>query len=63
MGALDNLKDKAKDVAGRHNDKVDQGIEKAGDAVEAKLDGKHSDKVGTGVTKAQEGVDKFAGGQ
>jgi hypothetical protein len=36
--------DKAKDLLGKHDDKVDQGIEKVGDLVDDKLPG-HSDKV------------------
>jgi len=36
--------DKAKDLFGKHDDKVDQGIEKVGDLVDDKLPG-HSDKV------------------
>lgn len=40
MGFLD----KAKDMLGQHDDKVDQGIEQAGDLVDDKFAG-HSDKV------------------
>jgi len=36
--------DKAKDLLGKHDDKVDQGIEKVGDLVDEKLPGQ-SDKV------------------
>ncbi len=36
--------DKAKDLLGKHDDKVDQGIEKAGDLVDKKFTG-HADHV------------------
>ena len=37
--------DKAKDLAGEHSDKVEQGIDKAGDIADQKTDGKYSDKI------------------
>lgn len=39
------LMDKAKDLANKHGDKIDQAVEKAGDLVDAKTGGKYSDKV------------------
>ena len=62
MGAFDNIKDKAKDLAGKHADKVDQGIDKAGDAVDAKTGGQHADKVDTAQDKAKDAADKLANG-
>lgn len=59
MGALDDMKDKAKDLAGEHSDQVDEGLEKAGDFVDEKTGGKHSDKIDRGVDKAREAVDKL----
>jgi hypothetical protein len=41
MGFLD----KAKKLIGEHDDKVDQGIEKAGDAVDDKTGGKYAAQV------------------
>lgn len=51
--------DKAKDLAGQHPDKVDQGIDKAGDAVDQRTGGQHAGQV----DKAQDAVrDRLAGG-
>jgi hypothetical protein len=50
--------DKAKDLAGQHPDQVDQGIEKAGDAVDARTGGTHASQV----DKAQEAVKDRLGG-
>jgi antitoxin protein of toxin-antitoxin system len=46
--------DKAKDAAEQHDDKVDQGLEKAGDAADQKTGGKYDDKIDKGVDAAQE---------
>lgn len=46
--------DKAKDMASDHPDKVDQGIDKAGDTVDSKTGGKYAGKV----DKGQEAADK-----
>jgi MT0933-like antitoxin protein len=46
--------DKAKDMADKHDDKVDQGIEKAGDQVDQRTDNKHSSQVDKGVDQAQQ---------
>jgi hypothetical protein len=59
MGAMDNMKDKAKDVAGQHGDKVDEGIDKAGDMAKEKTGGQHDDKIDKGVDKAQEAADNL----
>lgn len=45
--------DKAKDLAEKHDDKVDQGLEKAGDQVDQRTGGKYADKVDRGVDEAQ----------
>jgi hypothetical protein len=46
--------DKAKDVADQHDDQVDQGLEKAGDAASDKTGGKYDDKIDQGVDAAQQ---------
>ena len=46
--------DKAQDMAGQHDDKVDQGLEKAGDAADQKTGGGHSEQIDRGVDFAQE---------
>lgn len=62
MGAFDKMKDKAKEMAGQHSDKVDQGIEQAGDAVDARTGGKHADKVDMAQDKANQAADRFTNG-
>ena len=57
--ALKNLKDKAEDLAEAHDDKISDGLEKAGDFIDGKTDGKHSDKIDTAVDKAQDYVEKL----
>ncbi|MFH8489804.1 antitoxin [Streptomyces longisporoflavus] len=68
MGILQSLKDKlapAKDkVAGlaqQHGDKIDRGLDKAAQAVDAKTKGKYSDKIQAGSGKAKDAVDRLAG--
>lgn len=46
--------DKAKDQADQHDDKVDQGLEKAGDFADQKTGGKFDDKIDKGVDQAQQ---------
>lgn len=38
--------DKAKEFAGKNPDKVDQGVDKAGDFINQKTGGGHEDQVG-----------------
>lgn len=45
MGLFDSAKDKASESAGEHQDKIDDGIERAGDAADEKTGGKYSDHV------------------
>jgi antitoxin protein of toxin-antitoxin system len=61
MGKLDDMKDKARDLASEHGDKVKEGMEKAGDFVDEKTGGKHSDKIDKGVEKGQDLVDEMGG--
>lgn len=63
MGAFDSIKDKAKDLMGQHGDKVDPGVDKAGDAVDEKTGGQHADKVDTAQDKAKDAANQFGGGQ
>lgn len=39
------LFDKAKEFLGQHGDKVDQGVDKAGDMVDERTQGKHAEHV------------------
>ncbi|HEV7712828.1 MAG TPA: antitoxin [Asanoa sp.] len=49
MGFMDRLKA----MAGKHDDKVDQGMQKAGDKMDERTGGKHSDKIDKGVDEGQ----------
>jgi hypothetical protein len=62
MGALDDMKDKAKDLVGQHGDKIKEGLEKAGEFADEKTGGKHSDKIDKGVEKGGELIDKLGDG-
>ena len=46
--------DKAKDMADQHDDKVDQGLDKAGDFADQKTGGKYDDQIDKGVDAAQQ---------
>jgi len=45
--------DKAKDLVNKHDEQVDQGLEKLGDQVDQRTGGKHSDQIDKGVDQAQ----------
>ncbi|MHA6792930.1 antitoxin [Pseudonocardia bannensis] len=49
MGFLD----KAKEMLGQHDDKVDQGLDKAGEAAKGRFAG-HEDKIDTAVGRAKQ---------
>ena len=59
MGTMDNMKDKAKEAAGQHGDKIDQGMDKAGEMAKEKTGGQHDDKVDEGVERGKEAVEDF----
>ena len=46
--------DKAKDMADQHDDKVDQGLDKAGDFADQKTGGKYDQQIDKGVDQAQQ---------
>lgn len=55
------LFDKVKGLAGKHGDKIEDGIDKAADVVEDKAGGKiGSDKIEDAAEKAKDAVDKLA---
>ena len=56
---LGDIVNKAKDLAADHPDQVNQGIDKAGDAVDAKTGGQHASQV----DKAQEAATGHLGQQ
>lgn len=55
---IGDMVNKAKDLAADHPDQVDQGIDKAGDAADARTGGQHASQV----DKAQEAVKDRLGG-
>lgn len=57
MGILDNLGDLAK----QHEDKIERGIEQAGDAVDHKTGGKYAAQVDQAQNLANEQLDKLTG--
>lgn len=54
MGLFDDAKKKAKELAGGHEDQVDQGLDKAADYADDKTGGKYSDQIDSGKDKASE---------
>jgi hypothetical protein len=50
MGFLD----KAKEFADKHDEQVDQGLEKAGDQIDERTGNKYSSQIDKGVDQAQE---------
>jgi hypothetical protein len=56
---IGDMVNKAKDLAADHPDKVEQGLDKAGDAVDQRTGGQHAEQV----DKAQDAVrNRFGGG-
>lgn len=56
MGTFDSMKDKAQDMAGEHSDKIEEGMDKAGDFADEKTGGKHSDKIDKAMDKGRDVV-------
>jgi hypothetical protein len=60
MGFLDDAKDKISDLVSDHPDKVeeysDQGIDRAGDALDAATEGRYADQVDAGQQKADDAI-------
>ena len=61
MGFFDDAKDKVKGLIDGHEDKVEAGIEKAGDLVDDKTGGKFEDKVDMAQEKATDAVENSPG--
>lgn len=53
--------DKVKGMLGQHGDKVDQGVERAGDMVDDKTGGKHAAHVDKAQDAARDHIDKLGG--
>ena len=61
MGFLDDAKEKISDLLDGNSDKVEEGIEKAGDVVDEKTDGQYEDKVDVAQDKAADALDSLDG--
>lgn len=46
--------DKAKELADKHDEQVDQALEKAGEQVDQRTGGKYADHIDKGVDQAQQ---------
>jgi len=57
MGLLDDVAGKAKDLARENEDKVDAGIDAAGDFADDKTGGEHTEKIDAAADQAK----KFLG--
>ncbi|MEU7565743.1 antitoxin [Streptomyces fradiae] len=57
--SLKDLRDKAEDLAASHGEAITQGLEKAGDFVDARTDGRYADRIEAGVEKAQGLVERL----
>jgi hypothetical protein len=51
---MSDFMDKAKTLADEHDDKIDKGLERAGDEADERTGGKYGDKIDKGVDEAQE---------
>ena len=57
------LLDKAKDLLGKHEEKVESALDKVAEVVDEKTGGKHTDKIDKGEAMAKEQLDKRRGEQ
>jgi hypothetical protein len=53
--------DKAKDLLNEHNDKVDQGIDKAAEVINQKTGGQHAEQINQGAEQAKRAMDNQSG--
>ena len=61
MGFLDDAKKQLTKAVDDHGDKIRDGIDKAGDAVDKKTQGKYTDKIARSKTAATGVLDKLGG--
>ena len=61
MGFLDKAKAKLTKAVDQHGDKIAEGIDKAGKAVNDKTGGKHADKINQATGKARDALDSLDG--
>lgn len=55
----DELKSKAAELAGEHNDKIDAGLDKASGLLNKATGGKFEGQIGSATEKAKEAADKL----
>ncbi|MGF7234520.1 MAG: antitoxin [Frankia sp.] len=48
-----NIMQKLKDLAGKHDDQVDKGIDKAGEQIDKRTDSQYTSGIDKGVDEAQ----------
>lgn len=53
--------DKAKDLINQHNDKVDQGIDKAAGLIDERTGSKHSEQISQATQRAKDALDDAGG--
>ncbi|GAA4465822.1 antitoxin [Phytohabitans houttuyneae] len=51
---MGDFTERAKDLADKHDDKVDKGLERAGDEADERTGGKYGEKIDKGVDQAQQ---------
>lgn len=61
MGFLDKARAKAADAVGKHGDKIDKGLDKAGNMADQRTQGKHTDKIAGAKAKATDALDNLDG--
>lgn len=62
-GALDQAKEKATELAGKHNSTIDTGLDKVGEFADKATKGKYHDTINANRDKAKEKVDNLAAKQ
>lgn len=61
VGTFDNLKGKVSDLVDQHSDKIQTGMDKAGEFVDSKTGGKHTEHIATGKDKLRAALDSLDG--
>ncbi|PGH52455.1 antitoxin [Streptomyces sp. Ru87] len=66
MGMMDKLKAKMKgqegrDLARRHGEKMDRGVDRAGDTADERTQGKYSKHIDTGTEKGKDALGRYSG--
>jgi len=58
VGFLDDAKKKLGEAVNQHGDKINEGLDKAGQKIDERTGGKHAGTIRTGVGKAKEALAK-----